>query len=101
VESEPSLSSIEIVEKCFGPQSRSHVFGFGGGVKAGDLKGGASSKPELLAELRSTQKENQSLKDCISNFQNEMKELKQLKEFFLAQHPNFQPPIQENDYSDT
>ncbi|XP_049380047.1 uncharacterized protein LOC125844759 isoform X2 [Solanum stenotomum] len=26
VESEPSLSSIEIVEKCFGPQSRSHVF---------------------------------------------------------------------------
>ncbi|XP_049386394.1 uncharacterized protein LOC125850568 isoform X2 [Solanum stenotomum] len=101
VESEPSLSSIEIVEKCFGPQSRSHVFGFGGGVKARDLKGGASSKPELLAELRSTQKENQSLKDCISNFQNEMKELKQLKEFFLAQHPNFQPPIQENDYSDT
>ncbi|KAH0728076.1 hypothetical protein KY284_003941 [Solanum tuberosum] len=101
VESEPSLSSIEIVEKCFGPQSRSHVFGFGGGVKARDLKGGASSKPELLAELRSTQKENQSLKDCISNFQNEMKELKQLKEFFLEQHPNFQPPIQENDYSDT
>ncbi|KAH0759776.1 hypothetical protein KY290_023269 [Solanum tuberosum] len=101
VESEPSLSSIEIVEKCFGPQSRSHVFGFGGGVKARDLKGGASSKPELLAELRSTQKENQSLKDCISNFQNEMKELKQLKEFFLAQHPNFQPPIQENDYLDT
>jgi len=101
VESEPSLSSIEIVEKCFGPQSRSHVFGFGGGVKARDLKGGTSSKAELLAELRSTQKENQSLKDCMSNFQNEMKELKQLKEFFLAQHPNFQPPIQENDYSDT
>ncbi|KAH0709060.1 hypothetical protein KY284_010487 [Solanum tuberosum] len=101
VESEPSLSSIEIVEKCFGPQSRSHVFGFGGGVKARDLKGGASSKPELLAELRSTQKENQSLKHCISNFQNEMKELKQLKEIFLAQHPNFQPPIQENDYLDT
>ncbi|KAH0672852.1 hypothetical protein KY290_025089 [Solanum tuberosum] len=101
VESEPSLSSIEIVEKCFGPQSRSHVFDFGGGVKARDLKGGASSKAELLAELRSTQKENQSLKDCISNFQKEMKELKQLKDFFLAQHLNFQPPIQENDYADT
>ncbi|KAH0652796.1 hypothetical protein KY289_030474 [Solanum tuberosum] len=100
VESELSLSSIEIVEKCFGPQSRSHVFGFGGGVKARDLKGGTSSKAELLAELRSTQKENQSLKDCMSNFQNEMKELEQLKEFVLAQHPNYQPPIQENDYSD-
>ncbi|KAH0692667.1 hypothetical protein KY285_019764 [Solanum tuberosum] len=82
VESEPSLSSIEIVEKCFGPQSCSHVFGFGGGVKARDLKGGTSSKAELLAELRSTQKENQSFKDCMSNFQNEMKELKQLKDFF-------------------
>ncbi|XP_027770875.1 uncharacterized protein LOC107009044 [Solanum pennellii] len=101
VESEPSLSSIEIVEKCFGPQSRTHVFGFGGGLKARDLKGGASSKAELLAELCSTQKENQSLKDCMSNFQNEMKELKQLKEFLLVQHTNFQPPIQENDYSDT
>ncbi|WMV07748.1 hypothetical protein MTR67_007374 [Solanum verrucosum] len=76
------------------------MYGFGGGVKATDLKGGTSSKAELLAELRSTQKENQSLKDCVSNFQNEMKELKQLKEFFLAQHPNYQPPIQENDYSD-
>ncbi|WMV26200.1 hypothetical protein MTR67_019585 [Solanum verrucosum] len=99
VESEPSLSSIEIVEKCFGPQSRSNVFDFGGGVKARDLKGGTSSKAELLAELRSTQKENQSLKDCMYNFQNEMKELKELKELFLAQHPNYQPPIQENDYS--
>ncbi|KAH0727961.1 hypothetical protein KY285_000083 [Solanum tuberosum] len=101
VEYEPSLSSIEIVEKCFGPQSHSHVFGIGGGVKARDLKGGTSSKAELLAKLRSTQKENQSLKDCMSNFQNEMKELKHLKEFFLAQHPNFQLPIQVNDYSDT
>ncbi|KAH0706332.1 hypothetical protein KY289_011408 [Solanum tuberosum] len=26
---EPSLPSIEIVEKCCGPQNRSHVFGFG------------------------------------------------------------------------
>ncbi|KAH0755135.1 hypothetical protein KY290_025405 [Solanum tuberosum] len=58
VESEPSLSSIEIVEKCFGPQSRSHVFSFEGGVNVRDLKGGISSKAELLAELRSTQKEN-------------------------------------------
>lgn len=74
MESEPLLYNIEIVEKCFGPQSRSHVFGFRGGVKARNLKGGASSKAELLPELRSTQKENQSLKDCMSNFQNEMKE---------------------------
>ncbi|XP_033512943.1 uncharacterized protein [Nicotiana tomentosiformis] len=93
VQSEPPLPSIKIVEKYFGPQSRSHVFGFGGGLKAKDLKGETSSKDELLAKLRSTQNENQSLKDRLSNFENEMKELKQL---FLAQ----QPPVQENDYSD-
>ncbi|XP_016445871.1 uncharacterized protein LOC107771060 isoform X1 [Nicotiana tabacum] len=53
VQADPSLPSIEIVEKCCGPQTRSHVFGFGGGVKAKDLKGGTSSKAELLFALRS------------------------------------------------
>ncbi|KAH0652826.1 hypothetical protein KY289_030504 [Solanum tuberosum] len=43
VQEDPSLASIEIVEKCCGPQTRSHVFGFGGGVKAKDSKGGTSS----------------------------------------------------------
>ncbi|XP_060172523.1 uncharacterized protein LOC132603458 [Lycium barbarum] len=92
VQSEPSLPTIEIVEKCFGPQTRSHVFGFGGGVKAKDFKGGTSSKVDLLSELRSTREENQSLMERLSNFENEMKELTQLKEWFLAQHSNFQPP---------
>ncbi|KAH0725406.1 hypothetical protein KY284_001271 [Solanum tuberosum] len=55
---EPSLPSIEIVEKCCEPQTRSHVFGFGGGVKAKDMIGGTSSKTELLSQLRSTQEEN-------------------------------------------
>ncbi|XP_059288648.1 uncharacterized protein LOC132042026 [Lycium ferocissimum] len=63
VQSEPSLSSIEIVKNCCGPQTRSHVFGFGGGVKAKDLKGGTSSKAELLSALRSTQEENKSLNE--------------------------------------
>ncbi|KAH0752137.1 hypothetical protein KY285_005285 [Solanum tuberosum] len=34
VQADPSLHTIEIVEKCCGPQTRRHVFGFGGGVKA-------------------------------------------------------------------
>ncbi|CAN4075599.1 unnamed protein product [Withania somnifera] len=115
VQSEPSLPSIEIVEKCFGPQIRSHVFGFGGGVKAKDLKGrppskaellselrsireenrslkGGTSKVELLSELRSTQEENQSLMDRLSAVEYEVKELKELKELFFAQYPNIQPP---------
>ncbi|XP_016512402.2 uncharacterized protein LOC107829466 [Nicotiana tabacum] len=92
VQSEPSLPSIELVEKCFGPQIRSHVFGFGGGVKAKDLKGGTSSNAELRSELCSTREENQSLKDCLSTIENDVKELKQLKELLLAQHSNVQPP---------
>ncbi|KAF3673879.1 hypothetical protein FXO37_06718 [Capsicum annuum] len=44
VNAEPSLSSIEIVEKCFGPQNHRHVVAFGGGVKAKYLKGGTSTK---------------------------------------------------------
>ncbi|KAH0709412.1 hypothetical protein KY284_010839 [Solanum tuberosum] len=39
---EPSHPSIEIVEKCCGPQTHSH--GFGGGLKAKDMRGGTSSK---------------------------------------------------------
>lgn len=92
VQSEPSLSSIEVVEKCFGPQTRSHVFGFGGGVKRKDLKGGTTSKAELWSELRSTREENQSLKDRLSNLESEMKEIKSIKDWFLAQHSNLQDP---------
>ncbi|XP_070052964.1 uncharacterized protein [Nicotiana tomentosiformis] len=42
VQLDPSLPSIKIVEKYCGPQTRSHVFGFGGRVKAKDLKCGIS-----------------------------------------------------------
>lgn len=54
VQADPSLPVIEIVEKYCGPQTCSHVFEFGGGVKANDLKGGTSSKAELLFALHST-----------------------------------------------
>lgn len=47
-----------IFEKCFGPQTSSHVFGFGGGVMAKDMKGGTFSKAELLCELCSTREGN-------------------------------------------
>nr|XP_033510389.1 uncharacterized protein LOC104089922 [Nicotiana tomentosiformis] len=80
VQSNPSLLTIEIVEKCCGPQTRSHVFGFGGGVKVKDLKGDTSYKAELLSALRSTQEENKSLNeenkslhDHLSTLEDEMK----------------------------
>ncbi|PHT66324.1 hypothetical protein T459_30749 [Capsicum annuum] len=92
VNAEPSLSSIEIVEKCFGPQNRSHVVAFGGGVKMKYLKGGTSSKAKLLSTLCSTQKgnkylneENKSLNDRLSTLEDEMNEIRKMKEFFAAQ----------------
>ncbi|KAM3247093.1 putative protein isoform X3 [Capsicum annuum] len=42
MKAEPSLPTIKIVEKCWGPQNRSYVVCFGGGVKAKDMKGGTS-----------------------------------------------------------
>ncbi|KAM3356056.1 hypothetical protein P3S68_022770 [Capsicum galapagoense] len=94
VNAEPSLCSIEIVEKCFGPQNCSHIVAFGGGVKAKDLKGGTFSKAELLSKLRSTQEknkylneENKSLNERLSALEDEMKEIRKIKEFFAAQQP--------------
>ncbi|WMV13993.1 hypothetical protein MTR67_007378 [Solanum verrucosum] len=92
LKAEPSLPSIEIVEKCCEPQTRSHVFGFSGGVKAKDMRGGTFSKTELLSELRSTQEENKSLNeknkslnDRLSTLEDEMKEIRKMEEFIAAQ----------------
>ncbi|XP_019225058.1 PREDICTED: uncharacterized protein LOC109206667 [Nicotiana attenuata] len=92
VQADPSLPSIEIVEKCCGPQTRSHVFGFGGGVNAKDLKGGTSSKAELLSALRSTREENKSLNEenkslneRLSTLEDKMKEMRKMREYFTAQ----------------
>ncbi|KAH0638957.1 hypothetical protein KY285_035543 [Solanum tuberosum] len=98
VQVDPSLPTLEIVEKCCGPQTRSHVFGFGGGVKAKDLKGGTSSKAELLSVLRSTREdikslneenkslneENKSLTNRLSTLEDAMKEVMKMKELFVA-----------------
>uniref|UniRef100_M1DE89 Uncharacterized protein n=1 Tax=Solanum tuberosum TaxID=4113 RepID=M1DE89_SOLTU len=53
---EPSLTNIEVVERCFGPQSKSHVVGFDGGITSKDLKGGSVAKTALFEELKASQK---------------------------------------------
>ncbi|OIT36948.1 hypothetical protein A4A49_07851 [Nicotiana attenuata] len=61
VQSEPSLTNIEVTERCFGPQSKSHVVELGGGITTKELKGGSSSKAAILIELNATRKEKESL----------------------------------------
>ncbi|KAH0725467.1 hypothetical protein KY284_001332 [Solanum tuberosum] len=99
VQANPSLHNIEIVEKYCGTQTRSHVFGIGGEVKAKDMKGGTSSKPELLFALHSTREdnkcmneenkslneENKSLNDRLCTLEDELKEIMRMKELFTAQ----------------
>ncbi|KAH0765220.1 hypothetical protein KY285_001091 [Solanum tuberosum] len=58
---EPSLTNIEVVERCFEPQSKSHVVGFGGGITSKDLEGGSTAKTALLEELNASQKEKAAL----------------------------------------
>lgn len=105
VQADPSLPIIEIVEKCCGPQTLSHVFGIGGGLKAKDLKGGTSSKAELLSALRSIREdikflneenkilneENKSLNDRLSTIEDKMKDIMNMKEFFVAQQSHVPP----------
>ncbi|XP_018624045.1 uncharacterized protein [Nicotiana tomentosiformis] len=75
VQSEPSLTDIEVVERCFGPQCKSNVVGFGGGITAKELKGGNSSKAALLDELNATRKENLSLKRRPDELENTVAQL--------------------------
>nr|XP_033514196.1 uncharacterized protein LOC117278867 isoform X2 [Nicotiana tomentosiformis] len=74
VQSESSLTNIEVVERCFGPQRKSHIVGFGGEITAKELKGGNSSKAALLEQLNATVKENESLKGRLEGLENKYDE---------------------------
>ncbi|CAH9147441.1 unnamed protein product [Cuscuta epithymum] len=85
VQSNPSLPHVDVIEKCFGPQQRSHVICFGGGVSRKDLKGPSSKKSELEARLqvaeeenRSMKEENQSMKSRLSTLEDEFQKLKEM-----------------------
>ena len=56
VQSDSSLTNIEVVEKCFGLQCKSRVIGIGGGITAKELKVGNSSKASLLDRLNTLKK---------------------------------------------
>ncbi|XP_060171192.1 uncharacterized protein LOC132602292 [Lycium barbarum] len=79
VQSDSSLTNIEVVEKCFGPQHKSHVVGFGGGITAKELKGGNSSKATLLDKLNASEKENESLKRCMDELENKCERMDELE----------------------
>ncbi|KAH0773508.1 hypothetical protein KY290_010645 [Solanum tuberosum] len=78
VQSEPSLTNIEVMERCFGPQCKSHVVGFGGGITTKELKGGTTSKAALWEELKTTQKEKESLQKCMDILESKYEHLENI-----------------------
>ncbi|KAG6506618.1 hypothetical protein ZIOFF_031945 [Zingiber officinale] len=71
VREDSSLSNIQLVEKCFGPQRHDHVFGHGGGVRPKDVRGPIASKQELHHE-------NVTLREKMNNMESEFKAFKEL-----------------------
>ena len=57
----PILSNIKVVEKTFSAQYHKHI-GYGGGIRAKDLRDSSSFKAELQAKLKQNEKENQNVK---------------------------------------
>nr|CAD1832989.1 unnamed protein product [Ananas comosus var. bracteatus] len=87
-QAEPSLSNIELVEKCFGPQRHDHVVCYGGGLKPNAIRT-SGSKVELQAKLRESQRENQSLRNRMDEMENEVR---MIKEMLQCQQSNTSPP---------
>ncbi|XP_065880646.1 uncharacterized protein [Euphorbia lathyris] len=67
---DPSLSTMEVIDKCFGPQSHNRVFGYGGGIKRKQLSGPKSTYEKELeakiqardAKIQDNEEENRNLK---------------------------------------
>ncbi|KAL2894768.1 Protein GrpE 2, partial [Bienertia sinuspersici] len=65
----PSLSTFEVVEKCFGDQDRGSVVCFGSGVRPKDVRGPLPSRFELTTRLHEKEKENDDLKKRIDEME--------------------------------
>ncbi|XP_073051570.1 uncharacterized protein [Primulina eburnea] len=76
VQSNASLSHIEVVEKCFGPQRHSHVFGFGGGMKRKHFNcSQAAYIKDLEAKLHEKEEENNNLKRRMDGIESRLSKI--------------------------
>ncbi|WVZ75535.1 hypothetical protein U9M48_023579 [Paspalum notatum var. saurae] len=57
----PSLSSVQLMDKCFPSNRRDHVVGYGGGIKAKDIRTPSLSKSELIEKLTMSEAEKREL----------------------------------------
>jgi hypothetical protein len=59
----PSLSNLELADKCFPSKRRDHVVGYGGGIKARDLRGPAVTKAKLIEKLAQSEQAREALQE--------------------------------------
>jgi len=76
IQADPTISNIEVIEKCFGVQRHSHVFGYGGGIKRKNFKDpGKKKMEELQTKLNDKDEENRILKRRILEFEDRLQRL--------------------------
>ena len=78
VQSNPALSNIEVMDKSDTSERRKPIVGFGGGIKARDLRGPALSKAELVSKLQKSEAEKQVLAEKLDAVVDEVAEIKRL-----------------------
>ena len=78
VELNPTLSNIEVMDKSYTSVRRKRVVGFGGGIKARDLRGPALSKAELVSKLQKSEEEKEVLAEKLDVVVGEVAEIKRL-----------------------
>ncbi|XP_050203526.1 uncharacterized protein LOC126653630 [Mercurialis annua] len=75
-ESNTSFDDIELIEKCFGSQSHSHVFCYGGGIKRKHLvESNSSYVKKLEARLLEKEEENGVLQKRIDGIENRLEQI--------------------------
>ncbi|XP_052202913.1 uncharacterized protein LOC127808420 [Diospyros lotus] len=85
IQAKPTLSNIEVIEKCFRAQRHSHVFGYGGGIKRKNFKDPSKKRmEELQTKLNDKDEENRILKRRIVEFEERLRRI----ESVIQQNPN-------------
>ncbi|KAJ8426760.1 hypothetical protein Cgig2_027232 [Carnegiea gigantea] len=81
--------SVLVAQKVFKSKSRDSVVGYGGGVKAKDIRGPSRTRVELEVELNATRKKNEVLVNHVTTVETENESLRNRVEAVEAEMGKF------------
>ncbi|KAJ8430959.1 hypothetical protein Cgig2_003543 [Carnegiea gigantea] len=79
----------EVAQKVFKSKSRDSIVGYGGGIKAKDIRGPSRTRVELEVELNATREKNEVLVDCVTTVETENENLRNRVESLEAEMGKF------------